>query len=35
MPNDLKGWVVAGLGFAIGVAAVSLALGVVGKGLKV
>lgn len=35
MPSDLKGYVIAGAGFAIGVAIVSLAMSALGRGLKV
>jgi hypothetical protein len=34
MPSNFKGWVIAGLGFALGVAAAQLVVGVAGKGLK-
>jgi hypothetical protein len=34
VPTDLKGWVIAGLGFALGIAAAQLVLGTVGRGLK-
>lgn len=34
MPSNFKGWVIAGLGFALGVAAAQLVVGVAGRGLK-
>ncbi len=34
MPSNFKGWVVAGLGFALGVAAAQLVVGVASKGLR-
>lgn len=34
MPSNFKGWVIAGLGFALGVAAAQLVVGVAGKSLK-
>ncbi len=34
MPSNFKGWVIAGLGFALGVAAASVITGTVTKGLK-
>lgn len=34
MPSNFKGWVIAGLGFALGVAAANVLVGVAGKGLK-
>lgn len=34
MPSNFKAWVIAGLGFALGVAAAQLVVGVAGKGLK-
>jgi hypothetical protein len=34
MPSGIKGWAIAGLGFALGVAAAQLLLGIAGRGLK-
>jgi hypothetical protein len=34
MPSNFKGWVIAGLGIALGIAAANVIIGVAGKGLK-
>jgi hypothetical protein len=34
MPSNFKGWVIAGLGFALGVAAAQIVVGSAGKALR-
>jgi len=34
MPANFKGWIIAGLGFALGVAAANVIVGVAAKGVK-
>lgn len=34
MPSNFKGWVMAGLGIALGVAAANVLIGIASKGLR-